>query len=819
MQEARNATKAVMAMGGHFRLVRQRPPKPGATFDDQWKRQPDGTVVPRDRDTIVQDMIIHNKFTKRGLSYLVYAFLGAHGNPGLVVPAITGDTTVNPFLNLFLMTDVPSPPRPTPYDGDARVTWDESDTANDANIPPAPTPGDGTSHYLYEGRRSCKYNGTGPDTSDPGLKFVSDAWVNAPPYGEGELIFYAKSQIDSLVKATGYVDVTGVAAWVDGTDTFTLDDGLNDPVVFEFDTDGAITEGIPGTSLRTRIYVGDAPALTVVATRIRDAINTIGDKLYISAAVDDVITTRVNLTHYAGGSIGNVAVAETVNDANFTVTGMTGGTDESMTDRAIDNFPIQSVGMSQERACGNGEASSKIGLRAVLGLAPTIQGICDEKWVHEKFDYTTPTSSEDLHEYTGVERFDTIKGGGSAAGFVQSAEDSEVVLATFTAGVALVAATDQFELDDAEWLIPDTLGFDSEHMRLILRVTNSATGANNRDYHIRQIMSPQKVRSFESITADDDDTTTPALQVQLIRSYKGENAFDGHVENEGLTEAPTNNSDPRATVVHGQKWVSADSAGPHHVGRVFDSTLNPGGTPKTIVKFRIVAPPGTNVENLPDEFVAQVLDGGGSPPGTLPDDLVPNDNNHWSTVETYTGGEAIDIYQAGQYGKEYTITTPVAGYGFRIASIRSQDDAQQVEVQELMLAEAVGAPEGFPVTLNTDRMKTSVDAGANDVFVDLPDVAATSDVQELVDSLNAAFVGREIEAVRSEYGYLWIRSTCQGDNSTLRVYNYGASGTLGFTSGGDVNRTGLTQIVRKLVMDTLTLIYRFSLWGNRPKAV
>lgn len=819
MSESRDTKRPVgigLAMGGTFRFIRQRPQDPKARFEDQWDRCPDGTVVPKDRLSILQDMVIHNKFTKRGLSYILYWLQFSHGGgSSLIVPEITGETTANPFEALFLMTDVPSPPRPTPYDGDARVLWTESDTSNDAKIPPAPTPGDGTSHYLYEGRRSCKYHGTGPDTTDPGLKFVSDAWVGAPPYGEGEMIFYAQSQIESLVVATGYVDFSTVP---DDGDWIELEDGLNDTLRIEFDSDNSITEGVPGTDYATGVDITGGPTPSDMATRLAAAINSIGDKLYISAEVDDVILTRVNLTHYAGGSIGNQTIDITNAAGHFTKSDMAGGTDESMTDRAIDNFPIQSIGMAKERACGNGEASSKIGLRAILGLAPTIQGVCDLRWVHEKFHYTVPTNSEDLHKYVGVEDIATIQGGGSAAGFVQSAEDTEVILATFSNGINIIDVPSLFELEEAEWLVQSTLGFDETHMRLILRVTNSAVGGNNRDFHIREIVSPQKVRVFETIAGLDDDGSTPALEVQLVLSYKGENVSDGNVVNEGMTEAPTFHSDPRATVVQGRKWVSAVGAGPHHVGRIWDTPLNPGGLTKTITKFRILAPPGTNVENLPDEFLAQVLDGGSSPPATLPDDLIPNDNNHWSTLETYTGGEALDIYQGGQYGKEYTITTPVAGYGFRLSAIRSEDDAQQVEIGEVMLAEAVGAPDGFPIALSGDRLETSIDAGAHDVYVDLPDVLSTSDVQDLVDALGAAFVGREIEVLRSEFGYLWFRSSVQGNNSTLRLYNYGASGTLGLTSGGDVDHTGLTQQLRKLVMETLTIIYRFSLWGNRPKA-
>lgn len=821
--------KVSFSMGGQFRLVRHRPPFPGAQFEDLWDRLPDGTLVPKDRKGIAQEHICNNKYTKRGLSYMLYALQAGHGlGTALIDTSITGATTSNPFEALFLMTDVPSPPRPTPYDGDARPLWTESDTSNDPYIPPAPTPDSAVSHYMYEGRRGCKYHGSSPNTSGPGLKYVSSSWVGEPPYGEGELIFYAQAQIEGETLATGFVEVTGVAGWVDGTDTFTISDGLNPPVIFEFDTDGVITEGVPGTNYRTRVYVGDTPTLQVVAQRIRDAINALDDRLYITAELDDVVNTRVNLTNYAGGTIGNVAITETVADASFAKSGMAGATDPvttgvDMDDTQICNFPIQSIGMAMNRNCGNGETNSKIGLRAILGLAGTVQGVCDRRWVHEHFNYAT-SGAEDLHKYVPAEQFGTIRGSlGTAAGYVTSGETADTVLATFDNGIAITAATKEFEFDEAQWLLTATLGFDVEHRRLTLRVTNSGVGGNNRDFHIRKIVSPNKVRVFETVAGDDDDTTTPALQVQLVMTYAGDNCFDGNVENEGLTYDPTppyqDTSDPWAEVVVGQKWSSAAGAGPHLIGRVFDSPLSPSGTPKTLTSFWLVAPPGVSREYLPDEFLVDILDGGGSPPTTVPDQLEPANNNHWTQVAAYAGGESDDIYLAGRYGREYTITTPAPGYGFRLSAVRSLDDAQHVELAQIMLAEDVGAPDGFPITLSSARLKTSIDAGSNDVYVDIPDVPATSDVDDIVNALNRVLVGHQVEAVRSTHGYLWTRCTVQGNNAPFRVYNYGASATLGLTGGSDEDRVGVTQPLRKLVMEALTIIYRFSIWGNKLKAL
>lgn len=835
MPEARTKAgraKDSMAMGGTLRFIRHdvsqvKPSGPGPlAYEELFKRAADGSTVPRAKHAglIDLDRTIHNKITKRGLSYFLMTLVKGHNSVAddqKVANEITGDTTSNPFQALLLMADYAG------YPADAKVEWTESDLGNDSKIPPAPTLNDGTSHALYQGRRGILTS----KTTDPGIKKMSKANVGAPPYGEGEMVFYSPSPLDSLIKATGYVDATGVAAWVDGTDIFTIDDGINPAVVFEFDTHAT---GSLSTAGRVRIDVNGAPSLPVVAARIAAAINAIGTKLYISAEVDDVITARVNLTHYAGGSIGNVSITEAVNDANFTVNGMSGGTDPSMDDDQICHFPIKSIGLAREVNCGNGETNSKVGMRAIVGLAPTNQGKADVRWVHEKINFiaSPPTMGADLHHYIddNAANRQTILGQSGVDGYVARSapfpdpvpptvggERADDVLATFDPGVTITSATKTFDITSAEWGIPDTIGFDVEHMRLVLRVTNSATGGNNKDYHIREINNSRQVETFEAPAADDDDTTTPALQVQLVRTYRGGNCFDGNVANEGSTEAPVGHSEVRGTIAHGEKWVSENTSGPHTVGRVW------GAASKLVKRVRIVAPPGVTREYLPDEFQIQYLDP--TKVTTAPDDLRPGDDAHWTDIPAgegdYTsGGEAAGIYTAGQYGVEYVFTNPTpACYGIRLKDIRSEDDIQRVEIAQLMIAEEVGGPEGFPITLSGDRLKFSVDGGVTDVFVDLPDVAATSDMDELVDAINGAVVGYGVEAVRSTFGFLWFRATVQGDNSTVRVYNYGKSGALGLTSGSDVNRTGLTQTVTQLTMSALTIIYRFSVWGNKPLAV
>jgi hypothetical protein len=119
--------------------------------------------------------------------------------------------------------------------------------------------------------------------------------------------------------ATGSITVPagGGAALVDG-ETFTLNDGVNPATVFEFDRDGVVAGG--------RVAVPITPGWS--ASQVRDAmvtaINGVAGGLAITAAPGSGNT--LNLTNDAAGAFGNVTITETVANAVFLVSGMTGGT-------------------------------------------------------------------------------------------------------------------------------------------------------------------------------------------------------------------------------------------------------------------------------------------------------------------------------------------------------------------------------------------------------------------------------------------------------------------------------------------------------------
>jgi hypothetical protein len=115
--------------------------------------------------------------------------------------------------------------------------------------------------------------------------------------------------------ATGSITTVVGSLLVDG-ETFTLDDGVNPPVVFEFDNNSIITPGnvpVVFTALDTADQVRNF---------IVFAVN--GSTVGITASIGG--SGLVDLVNDLPGLGGNVTITETVANAGFLVTGMSGGT-------------------------------------------------------------------------------------------------------------------------------------------------------------------------------------------------------------------------------------------------------------------------------------------------------------------------------------------------------------------------------------------------------------------------------------------------------------------------------------------------------------
>jgi hypothetical protein len=150
---------------------------------------------------------------------------------------------------------------------------------------------------------------------------ISDLNTDLNDIEEKRLLFRGQILTDIVVpasvSATGTITAVAGSLLVDG-ETFTLNDGINAAKVFEFDSGGGVTGGnvaVPFTG-------GDSAA--TVASAIQTAINGVGSTLLITASSGGGALT--NLTHDRAGTVGNVAISETVADVGFLFSGMSGGT-------------------------------------------------------------------------------------------------------------------------------------------------------------------------------------------------------------------------------------------------------------------------------------------------------------------------------------------------------------------------------------------------------------------------------------------------------------------------------------------------------------
>jgi hypothetical protein len=123
---------------------------------------------------------------------------------------------------------------------------------------------------------------------------------------------------DGGVAATGSITTIAVASLVDGED-FTIDDGVNPAVTFEFDDDASVTE----TDTLRQV---DISAITT-ADQVRDAIVTaITNTPLFDVTASNGGAATVSLVNDRSGTAGNVSITENVTNAGFIVAGMSGGT-------------------------------------------------------------------------------------------------------------------------------------------------------------------------------------------------------------------------------------------------------------------------------------------------------------------------------------------------------------------------------------------------------------------------------------------------------------------------------------------------------------
>lgn len=123
-----------------------------------------------------------------------------------------------------------------------------------------------------------------------------------------------------LAPATGSI-TAAPRSQLDEADTFTINDGVNSPIVFAFDIDPG--GGCTAAGYDVCVNLLTANSADDVALALSDAINDVGATLLITASAPS--GSAVNLTHDEDGVQGNQPLGENVAADPFAVEGMAGG--------------------------------------------------------------------------------------------------------------------------------------------------------------------------------------------------------------------------------------------------------------------------------------------------------------------------------------------------------------------------------------------------------------------------------------------------------------------------------------------------------------
>lgn len=769
--------QSAAGLSGEFRFVKHNVeglrgsgPNGEVVFEDLWEMK-DGEWVSKCPERVNLDITSKNKILKRGLSYILHRALSGHPGGPYTPSDITVDQTSNPFLAFFVAADDPTFVPSAKY-ADARVVWNESDGLYDAKVPP-------TVATAGIGKRAILLT----TTTGVGIRRASTDYPTTDPYREIRYTFFAQANTPSY--ATGTITVDSANLPADGK-IFTLNDGYSS-LIFEFDSTGSVTAG------RVAIDITGSPTDAQLRDRIIEAVNAYADSILITASTGG--TAIVSLTHNKGGAIGNKTITNDFTPLGaWAFTGMSGGSAQEVGIANIENLPIKAVGMAKNVNCGDGEGAgvdTKVGVRSVIGLAPTMQGKSDRVYMHE---------GTSLHKYLTGEKMSD----GYGDGYFQSANEETTIRSIIASGSDGIYAGNVVIMKNGAFTQSDVgRSFD---------ISGSGAGNNGRKT-ISVVYSRIKIQTTESLTAEGNGFTA-----NVVEPSEGFRAYDGDVTSEGIT----------GSMKLGFHWRSATGSGPHQLARIWNTARQVSGV-------RIILPAGTPKDNCLNTFKIQYLN-----PLANGSDPRPANDLDWldvgADVDFTATGQATYIFDGGDKGYEYRFVTPRTTKGIKITSAQAFVSTYAVEIAEFMIFDGLAA---FTLTSGVDdALKIATDGipavpgvtpGAvgslrtyNTGTVSTTGLVASYDMQTIADAINKKVRGYEIEALRSDLGYLWIRATVAGGYAQLDFdsTNNGstANSKLGVSSNpaSQVQKVGLTQIVRKYPLDALTMIYVLNISGDLP---
>lgn len=142
-----------------------------------------------------------------------------------------------------------------------------------------------------------------------------DIWLTTPVQG---------------AKADGGITCVPKADLIDG-EQFVIDDGINLAVTFWFNQTGGYTPGGGYDDTNIEVDISGDTTDSEVAITVAAAINGAPTlNIYAAPNSNPFLDHIVRCENTVGGSHGNVAMTETVVNATFSVSGMSGGTDDTL---------------------------------------------------------------------------------------------------------------------------------------------------------------------------------------------------------------------------------------------------------------------------------------------------------------------------------------------------------------------------------------------------------------------------------------------------------------------------------------------------------
>ncbi len=440
---------------GEFRLLRLKNAA-GLNAMDIFERGPDGRfrIKPESAASICEERIVRNKFTRRGLSAILYRCLVGHGEDNYYPPEMTYNQSVNPFQAFFIAGEQWAKDRALSFVGSITaatktITADSGTPFTTADI----------GRWLYmDAQAGSGWGNMGvrkivslPGGTSPNASCVTDG-VYAADAAAGTTLFsthggvyYVTHPGDAKVlwdESDGQFDSkipagTGVADnWVQRTEGRRV-------TLITSDTGNPFRRAAiswigsnPYRELEILLYATAQTCLRTISPDITDSITpsgslaliqlmnaafTISDEgriLKISDASNAVNCRQAQIVKYVDGQHVYVESQDTMRHLGITQSPFISETGAFMSvanqdgvwnaatraggDKYLDDLAIKTIGLSEGVNAGHDESANRIGVRSIVGTGPTYIGVSDRVYQHE---------GSSLHRYAAGELLGTYGDG------------------------------------------------------------------------------------------------------------------------------------------------------------------------------------------------------------------------------------------------------------------------------------------------------------------------------------------------------------------------------------------------------------------------